>query len=66
MEAAQQTAEMSSSRKAAHLMDDEVHAIQVDVRDEKRVQRMVDRTKSLFGCIDYFVSTAGVGLIERT
>ena len=60
LEAAQQTAEMSQSRKAGHLSDYKVHALYVDVRDEKSVQQMVNEAKSLFGRIDYFVNTAGV------
>lgn len=60
LEAAKQTANMSQSRKALHVTDYEVHALQVDVRDEKGVQQMVDETESVFGRIDYFVNTAGV------
>lgn len=63
MEAAKQTAKMSQSRKANHLTDYKVHALQVDVRDEDSVQQMVNQAKSLFGRIDYFVNTAGVGSI---
>ena len=60
LEAAKQTANMSQSRKAPHVTDYKVHALQVDVRDEKGVQQMVDETKSLFGRMDYFVNTADV------
>ena len=60
LEAAKQTAEISQSRKAGHLTDYKVHALHVDVRDENGVQQMVNEVKSLFGRIDYFVSTAGV------
>ena len=61
MEAAKQTAEMTQSRKASHPTDYKVHALHVDVRDEDGVQQMVNEAKSLFGRIDYFVNTAGVG-----
>lgn len=61
MEAAKQTAEMSQSRKSSHLTDYKVHALHVDVRDEDGVQQMVNEAKLLFGRIDYFVNTAGVG-----
>lgn len=37
-----------------------VQSSQVDVRDEKSVQRMVDQAKESCGRIDYFVNTAGV------
>ena len=62
LEAAQCTAEISQSRKPAHSTSYKVHALQVDVRDEKSVQQMLDETKALFGRIDYFVNTAGVSL----
>ena len=60
LEAAQQTAEMSHTRKAEHLTDYRAYALHVDVRDEDGVQQMVSKAKSLFGRIDYFVNTAGV------
>lgn len=62
MEAARETAEMSHSRKPERLTDYKAHALQVDVREESSVQEMVDKAKSLFGRIDYFVNTAGVSL----
>lgn len=62
MEAARQTAEVSRSRKAKHLTDYKAHALHVDVREESSVQEMVNKAKSLFGRIDYFVNTAGVSL----
>ena len=60
LEAAQQTAALSQSRKAGHLTDYKSHALHVDVRDEDSVQQMVDEAQSVFGRIDYFVNTAGV------
>ena len=62
MRAAQETAHISHSRKAAHVTKFAVSILQVDVRDEKSVQYMFDETNRLFGRIDYFVNTAGVGL----
>lgn len=63
LEAAKQTAEMSHTRLAEHLKDYRVHALHVDVRHEDGVQQMVNKAKSLFGRIDYFVNTAGVSSI---
>lgn len=62
MEAARQTAEMSRSRKAEHLTDYKAHALHVDVKEESSVQEMINKAKTLFGRIDYFVNTAGVSL----
>lgn len=62
MEAARQTAEMSHFRKAEHLTDYKAHTLHVDVREEGSVQEMVNKAKSLFRRIDYFVNTAGVSL----
>ena len=53
-------AEISQIRKAESCEELEAHALKVDTRDEASVQHMVDKTTSLFGRIDYFVSTAGV------
>ena len=61
VEAARQTAGMSLFRKAGHLTEFRVVAMHVDVTDENRVQQMATKAKSLFGRIDYFVNTAGVG-----
>ena len=57
LEAAQETADISCSRKAEHLR---VQALHVDVINENSVQQMVNEVHSLFGRIDYFVNTAGV------
>lgn len=62
LEAARETSLMSNSRKSEHSGGYKVHALEVDTRDEMSVQRMVDETKSLFGRIDHFVSTAGVSV----
>ena len=60
LEAAQETADMSCSRKAEHLTDYRAHAFHVDVTNENSVQQMANEANSLFGRIDYFVNTAGV------
>ena len=60
LEAARETAEISQTRKAESCEGFEAHALKLDTRDEASVQHMVDKTTSLFGRIDYFVSTAGV------
>lgn len=60
LETAEKTAEMSKFGKDPRAAGFKAQALQVDVKDEKSVQQMVEDAKSLFGRIDYFVNTAGV------
>ncbi|KAL8823889.1 MAG: hypothetical protein Q9191_005467 [Dirinaria sp. TL-2023a] len=60
-ETAEQTAEMSKSGQGPRAAGFKAQALQVDVKDEKSVQQMVQDAHSLFGRIDYFVNTAGYG-----
>ncbi|KAL9616518.1 MAG: hypothetical protein Q9160_008611 [Pyrenula sp. 1 TL-2023] len=58
IESAQETAQLCRSigRNCS------VESVQVDVRDEQSVQRMVDQAKAFGGCIDYFMTTARIML----
>lgn len=58
IEAAQQTAEIGQSRKA--VADFHATAIQVDVRQERDVERLLAEAKARFGRVDVCVNTAGV------
>ena len=64
LKAAQETAKMSQSYKAKNVTGYKVHALHVDVKDESSVGQMINKAKTLFGRIDYFVNTVehSVGL----
>ncbi|KAL1971041.1 hypothetical protein VTN77DRAFT_2875 [Rasamsonia byssochlamydoides] len=64
VEGAKQTAETCQSR--AQTADFHATAIQVDVRQERDVKKLMSEAKSRFGRIDVCVNTAGFGAANQT